>query len=118
MADIETVTETPPAATGRDPLRGHLLRYRVFAYLTGVGLIVLTFVGIPLQVWGHNSAVAEFVGIAHGYLYMAYVVLAFVLCYKARWSLWRTLLIVAAGTIPVMSFVAERWVTRHIHDRD
>jgi integral membrane protein len=118
MADTETVTAAPTVATGRDPLRGHLLRYRTFAYLTGVGLIILTFVGIPLQVWGHNETVARFVGIAHGYLYMVYVVLAFILCYKAKWSLVRTLLIVLAGTIPVMSFVAERWVTRHIRDHD
>jgi hypothetical protein len=38
-----------------------VLRYRVMAYVTGVVLMVLCFVGIPLQVAGH-PAVANDVG--------------------------------------------------------
>ena len=30
-------------------MSGALLRYRVMAYVVGIGLIVLVFVGIPLQ---------------------------------------------------------------------
>ena len=49
---------------------------------------------------------------AHGYLYMVYLVTAFMLAVRARWSVVKTLLVMAAGTIPLMSFVAERRVTR------
>jgi integral membrane protein len=97
-----------------DTLRGPLLRYRVLAYVVGVGLVVLTCVGVPMQVWGHNDAVATVVGIAHGYLYMIYVVLVFLLARKAHWSIGRTVLIILAGTIPFLSFVAERFVTRWV----
>ena len=48
---------------------------------------------------------------AHGYLYMVYLVAGFLLAMRSRWSLVKTLLVMAAGTIPLMSFVAERRVT-------
>src|SRR5580693_8246231 len=46
-----------------------VLRYRVMAYITGVVLIVLCFVGIPLQIAGY-PAVANDVGVLHGILYI------------------------------------------------
>ena len=46
-------------------MRAAVLRYRVMAYVTGVVLVVLVFVGIPLQVAGH-PAVANDVGVVHG----------------------------------------------------
>jgi integral membrane protein len=101
------------AATAAVPakLRGALLRYRVLAYTVGVGLVVLTFIGVPMQIWGHNDSVATFVGIAHGYLYMVYVLLVFDLARRAHWSIRRTAGVVLAGTIPLLGFFVERWVT-------
>jgi hypothetical protein len=42
-------------------------------------------------------------------------VTAFLLALKARWSVVKTLLVMAAGTVPLMSFVAERRVTADLH---
>jgi len=115
MAEPTTTaaTQVEPAdrPAPKKGLRGALLRYRVAAYVVGVGLVVLTFVGVPLQVWGHNDSVAEVVGIAHGYLYMVYVVLVFDLARRARWSLKRTAGVVLAGTVPLLGFFVERWVS-------
>ena len=117
------MTEVATARTGQAPagpvpahLRGALLRYRVLAYTVGVGLVVLTFIGVPLQIFAHDQVVATVVGIAHGYLYMVYAVLVFDLGRRARWTIRRTAAVVLAGTVPLLSFVAERWVTRRIHE--
>ena len=59
-------------------MRAAVLRYRVMAYVTGVVLVVLCFVGIPLQVAGH-PAVANDVGVVHGILYIIYLVFAWLL---------------------------------------
>src|SRR3984885_763295 len=48
-------------------------RYRVMAYVTGVVLMVLCFVGIPLQVFAHNLVVVNYVGTTHGILYLIYL---------------------------------------------
>ena len=94
-------------------MRAAVLRYRVMAYTTGVLIIVLCFVGIPLQIAGHPQ-VQQYVGEVHGFLYIVYVIMAFLLALKLRMKLlsWRTILLLLAGTIPVMTFVVERWMTR------
>ena len=36
-----------------------VLRYRVMAYITGVLIIIVVFAGIPLQIWAHNTFIAN-----------------------------------------------------------
>jgi integral membrane protein len=92
-------------------LRAAVLRYRVMAYITGVVLIVLCFVGIPLQVAGH-PAVANNVGVLHGILYIIYLANAWILARKLRLANKPTVIMLLAGTVPVMTFIVERWITR------
>jgi integral membrane protein len=92
-------------------LEAAVLRYRVMAYVTGVVLMVLCFVGIPLQVAGH-PAVANNVGVVHGILYIIYLVFAWILSRKLRLANKPTVIMLLAGTVPIMTFIVERWVTR------
>jgi integral membrane protein len=93
-------------------MEGAVLRYRVMAYITGTVLLVLCLVGIPLQVAAHNDIVANDVGTAHGILYMIYLVVAYLLTRRLRLPIGPTLLVLLAGTVPVLTFVVERWVHR------
>src|SRR5579884_2024668 len=92
--------------------RRALTRYRVLAYTTAVLLIVLVFVGIPLQVWDHNLWVVRIVGTAHGYLYLVYLVIAFDFTRRLRIPLLVMILVLLAGTVPFCAIVAERLLTR------
>jgi len=92
-------------------VEGAVLRYRVMAYVTGVVLMVLVFVGIPLQVAGH-PAVANNVGVVHGILYIIYLVSAWMLARKLGLENKPTVIMLLAGTVPIMTFIVERWVTR------
>jgi integral membrane protein len=91
-----------------------LKRYRVAAYVVGVFLLILTLVAMPLKYLAQESALVAIVGPIHGFLYMVYLVLAFHLSILARWSFRYTLAILVAGTIPFLSFVAERKVTHRV----
>lgn len=93
-------------------MRAAVLRYRVMACITGVLIIVVCFVGIPLQVAGHNTFIVNYIGTVHGYLYIGYVIVAYLLARKLKMRLGPTILLLLAGTIPVMTFVVERWMTR------
>jgi integral membrane protein len=92
-------------------MQAAVLRYRVMAYVTGVVLIVLCFVGIPLQVAGH-PVVANDVGVIHGILYIIYLVNAWILARKLALATKPTVIMLLAGTVPVMTFIVERWITR------
>lgn len=88
-----------------------LTRFRVMAYATGVLLLVLVFVGMPLRYLADQPTVVAIVGPLHGFLYMVYLVTAFDLAVRAKWPFVRTLLVLLAGTVPLASFIAERKVT-------
>jgi integral membrane protein len=94
-------------------MRAAALRYRVMAYITGVLIIVVCFVGIPLQVVAHNVWIVKYVGTVHGWLYIVYVIVAYILAQKLKLKIWpTTVLLLLAGTIPVMTFYVERWMQR------
>ena len=52
--------------------------------------------------------------IPHGYLYMVLLITAIDLGRRARWSWRRLILIALAGTVPFLSFVAERSATKDV----
>jgi integral membrane protein len=93
-------------------MRTAALRYRVMAYITGVLIIVVCFAGIPLQVAAHNTFIANDIGTLHGFLYIVYIVFAYILAQKLKMKLGPTILLLLAGTVPIMTFIVERWMTR------
>jgi integral membrane protein len=88
--------------------------YRVMAYITGTGLIILVFVAMPLKYFADMPKPVAIVGALHGFFFMAYVVCTLVLAERCRWRPVRALLVAVAGTIPFLSFVAERNTTRMV----
>ncbi|GAA3883120.1 DUF3817 domain-containing protein [Streptomyces sp. NPDC003631] len=96
-----------------------LTRYRVMAYVTGVLLVLLTLGVIAKYVLDVDGA-ADFtrvVGIAHGWLYVVYLIFAFDLGAKAKWPVGKQLWVLLAGTIPTAAFFVERKVTRELEAR-
>ncbi len=83
----------------------------MLAYVVGVGLIILVLVGVPLKYLADSPGVVAVVGPMHGFLYMVYLLATVNLAFRARWSPVKTVLDLLAGTIPFLSFEAERKVT-------
>ena len=103
-------------------MKAALLRYQVMATIVGVLLVVLVLIGVPLKYLTTEGSdlqqlgewITTYLGIAHGWLYMIFLVVAFLLSRKASWSLPFTLTTLACGTIPVLSFWAERRATARV----
>jgi integral membrane protein len=93
-------------------MRQAALRYRVMAYITGVLIIVVCFVGIPLQVAANNTFIVNQIGTVHGFLYIVYIIVAYILAQKLKMKFWPTILLLLAGTIPILTFFVERWMNR------
>jgi len=93
--------------------------YRTMAYVTGTMLCILVFICIPLQIWAHEQVPVEIVGTLHGILYIIYILVAFTMTRAVRMKVASvsTIVVLAAGTIPVLTFVVERWVSRTYIDR-
>ena len=93
-----------------------LRNYRVAAWVTGIGLLVLVFVAMPLKYFLGEPRPVAVVGMMHGFLYMAYIVCTLILAERCRWRPLDAVVILLAGTIPIASFVAERQVTRRVRE--
>jgi integral membrane protein len=103
-------------------VRGYLLRYRVMAYVVGTLLAILVLVGVPLKYWATDGSDAQqtgewittWLGTAHGFLYMIFLVTAALLARKARFPIGFTVVILVLGTVPILSFVGERLATARV----
>jgi integral membrane protein len=101
-----------------------LLRYRVMAYVVGTLLIVLALVGVPLKYLATDGSdaqqlgswIALNLGILHGWLYMVFLVTAAMLARKARFPVPFAILVLLLGTVPILSFVAERLATKRTRE--
>ncbi|WP_329434012.1 DUF3817 domain-containing protein [Streptomyces sp. NBC_01280] len=99
--------------------RSVLTRYRVMAFVTGVLLVLLCLGMIAKYVLGIDGAadVTRVVAIAHGWLYVIYLVFAFDLGSKAKWPVGKQLWVLIAGTIPTAAFFVERKVSRELDSK-
>ena len=94
-------------------MKAALTRYRVLAYATGVFLVLLT-ANLVIKYVFDGEGLGAWLAIVHGWLYLAYVVVAVDLWFRTRLPFWRSVLVVLAGTVPLASFAAERWVTTRV----
>ncbi|QMU79126.1 DUF3817 domain-containing protein [Streptacidiphilus sp. PB12-B1b] len=94
-----------------------LTAYRVLAYVTGVGLILLCASCVAYYGFGKAEIAVAIVGTIHGWAYMVYVVVAFLVGNKLGWPIKKMVLVILAGTIPTCSFIAERKVMKQIDEQ-
>jgi len=84
--------------------------YKYMAFIVGTALVCATFALVLRHTTSPELATASWYGslwMAHGYLFMIYLIATFNLSIKRNWNLGKMLLVMVAGTIPFMSFVTE-----------
>jgi len=93
--------------------------YKVLAYVVGVLLLVGTICSLFKYLLPEGNALQSFgetmtpLWVAHGWVFIIYVIVAFLLTQKARWTIPEFLLMMIAGLIPGLIF----WVERRVADR-
>ena len=95
--------------------------YRVLAMIVGVLLAFCSLVALPLkylapegsdlQQFGESASI---LWVVHGWVFMIYVVVTFLLARRARWSVPFTVLVLAAGLIPLIIVWVERRVVERV----
>ena len=101
-------------------MRNLFTAYRWLAIVVGVLLAFCSLVALPLKyLVTEGTALQEFgesasiMWLAHGWIFMVYVVVAFLLSRRAGWSLQFTGLVLVAGLVPLLIF----WVERRVAER-
>jgi len=91
--------------------------YRVLALVVGVLLAFCSLVALPLKYLPADGTdlqefgeAASVMWLAHGWIFMVYVVIAFLLSRRASWTPAFTLLTLVAGLVPLLIFWVEHRV--------
>lgn len=99
----------------QSPTNPALTRFRLLAVLCGVNLLLLIFAYMPAKYIFDaidDNKWLIFIPIAHGYLYIVYILTALQIGVQKRMSFVTILALIAAGTLPFASFIAERKVVK------
>ena len=102
-------------------MRRLFISYRVLAFVVGVLLAFCALVALPLKYLATEGSdlqefgeAASIMWVAHGWVFMVYVVVAVLLARKANWSLGFTVLALVAGLIPLLIFWVEHRVVQKL----
>ncbi len=77
------------------------------AILEGISYLLLFALSMPLKYWGDIPEPNIYIGYAHGFLFLAYVVLAVVLTLERSWGLKRFFILFTASLLPFGTFYVD-----------
>jgi integral membrane protein len=89
-------------------LHTSLGRLRVVAFLEGVSFLILLGIAMPLKYMADMPAAVRVVGMAHGVLFIAYVICLYLVWDEHRWSIGKAFLAFVASLIPFGTFYADK----------
>ena len=74
--------------------------FRIVAFLEGFSWITLLFFAVPMKYIWNVELYVQKIGMAHGVLFIVYIVLAFFLQLKINWSRNHLLIILIGSIVP------------------
>lgn len=84
--------------------------FKRIAFWEGVSYLVLLFIAMPLKYFFDSPAAVRYVGMAHGVLFIAYVMLLVLNWSDRGWSFKKAVLYFLASLFPFATFWVERQV--------
>jgi len=88
--------------------KGILKLFKITSFLEGLSYILLLFVGVPLKYMAGNSLVVKSLGMPHGLLFLAYVVLALFIRSRMKWDPKTTFIVLIASLLPFGTFYVNK----------
>lgn len=82
--------------------------FKIVALLEGLSYILLLGVGMPLKYMADNDVMVKSLGMPHGVLFIAYVIIAFLLKDEMKWDLKNFLIILVCSLLPFGTFYVDR----------
>ncbi|MBW2960722.1 DUF3817 domain-containing protein [Mesonia aestuariivivens] len=82
--------------------------FKIISILEAISFLLLLLVAMPLKyIWGYPQMV-ETVGMAHGVLFILYLIASYYMYEKLNWSLKTLAIVMVCSVLPLGPFYAER----------
>ena len=78
--------------------------FRIISFLEGISYLGILFVTMPLKYLFASPEPNKVVGMIHGFLFLAYIVLATLVKYELKWSVKTYLIVLICSVIPFGTF--------------
>jgi integral membrane protein len=82
--------------------------FRKIAFAEGVSFLVLLCIAMPLKYLAHIDKAVKIVGSLHGFLFVAFVLLAAIVLLKYKRSIWWFAKAILASFIPFGTFYIDK----------
>ncbi|WP_299122960.1 DUF3817 domain-containing protein [uncultured Winogradskyella sp.] len=82
--------------------------FRIVALLEGVSYILLLFIATPVKYFANDPQYVKLLGMPHGLLFMAYVVMAVIISKDMNWSTRTLWIVLIASIIPFGTFYIDK----------
>ena len=87
-------------------------QFKIVAVLEGVSFLILLGIAMPLKYIFGLPATTQIVGMAHGILFIAYVLMVVLIRKQLNWNLKITALALTAAVLPFGPFVVDKKLLR------
>lgn len=81
--------------------------FRIIALLEGLSYIALLFIAVPIKYLNSDPQYVKLLGMPHGILFVAYIILAIFMASKMNWNRKTLFIILLASVIPFGTFYVE-----------
>jgi integral membrane protein len=89
--------------------------FRITAFLEGVSYVLLLFIATPIKYLYEDPQYVKMLGMPHGILFMAYVVLAVLISGDMKWSTKTLWIVLIASVIPFGTFYIDKKYLKKSH---
>lgn len=81
-----------------------LKNFRVLSFLEGISFLLILFVTMPLKYYFENPIPNKIIGMAHGVLFLLYIVFAFLVKEDLKWNLKTLTIVLLCSIVPFGTF--------------
>lgn len=82
--------------------------FRLTAILEGISYLLLFGLTMPLKYLANIPEPNKLVGYAHGFLFIAYVIVAIIFWFEKKWSIKRLCILLIASLLPFATFYVDK----------
>lgn len=82
--------------------------FRIVSILEGLSYLILLFIAMPIKYIGGDESWVKMFGMPHGLLFVAYVVLAFLIKSEMKWDTKTFMIVLVASILPFGTFYIDK----------
>ena len=84
--------------------------FKIISLLEGISYILLLFIAVPIKYLQGNEQYVKMLGMPHGILFVAYIIMAIMLKIELKWSIKNFSIICLLSIIPFGTFFVAKYL--------